>query len=84
MAQNEYATIARDGLWNNNPALVQILGLCPLMAVTNSTVNGLGMGLATMMTFVVANGAVSLIRHWVTSEIRIPVAVRPGSPASSP
>lgn len=73
MAQNEYATIARDGLWNNNPALVQILGLCPLMAVTNSTVNGLGMGLATMMTFVVANGAVSLIRHWVTSEIRIPV-----------
>lgn len=73
MAQNEYASIARDGLWNNNPALVQILGLCPLMAVTNSTVNGLGMGLATMMTFVISNGAVSLIRNWVTPEIRIPV-----------
>ena len=72
-AQNEYAAIARDGLWNNNPALVQILGLCPLMAVTNSTVNGLGMGLATMATFVVSNGAVSLIRNWVTPEIRVPV-----------
>lgn len=71
--QNEYLTIARDGLWDNNPALVQILGLCPLLAVTNSTVNGLGMGLATMLTFVVSNGAVSLIRNWVTSEIRIPV-----------
>jgi len=73
MAQNEYATIARDGLWNNNPALVQILGLCPLMAVTNSAVNGLGMGLATMATFVISNGAISLIRNWVTPEIRVPV-----------
>lgn len=73
MAQNEYATIVRDGLWNNNPALVQILGLCPLMAVTNSTVNGLGMGLATMATFVISNGAISLIRNWVTPEIRVPV-----------
>ena len=73
MAQNEYATIVRDGLWNNNPALVQILGLCPLMAVTNSAINGLGMGLPTMATFVISNGAISLIRNWVTPEIRVPV-----------
>lgn len=75
MAQNEYATIARDGLWTNNPALVQILGLCPLLAVTNSTINGLGLGLATMMTLVVSNGVVSLIRNWVTPEIRLPAFV---------
>jgi electron transport complex protein RnfE len=72
-ATNEYLTIARDGLWNSNPALVQLLGLCPLMAVTNSTVNGLGMGLATAATFIVSNGIVSLIRNWVTPEIRVPV-----------
>jgi electron transport complex protein RnfE len=72
-ATNEYLTIARDGLWNSNPALVQLLGLCPLMAVTNSTVNGLGMGLATAATFVISNGLVSVIRNWVTPEIRVPV-----------
>jgi electron transport complex protein RnfE len=75
MAQNEYATIARDGLWNNNPALVQILGLCPLLAVTNTTINGIGLGLATMLTLVVSNGLVSIIRNWVTPEIRLPVFV---------
>ncbi len=75
MAQNNFAGIARDGLWNNNPALVQILGLCPLLAVTNTTINGIGLGLATMMTLVISNGIVSLIRNWVTPEIRLPVFV---------
>jgi electron transport complex protein RnfE len=71
--QVSYADIARDGLWMKNPALVQILGLCPLLAVTNTAINGFGLGVATLMTFMIANGAVSGIRKWVTPEIRIPV-----------
>jgi electron transport complex protein RnfE len=73
--QTEYFRIARDGLWNNNPALVQILGLCPLLAVTNSVINGLGLGLATMLTLVLSNFTVSLIRNVVRPEIRISVFV---------
>ena len=75
MAQSDFTNIAREGLWKNNPALVQILGLCPLLAVTNSVVNGLALGLATMLTLVLSNGTVSLIRNFVTPEIRIPVFV---------
>jgi len=75
MTQISYANIARDGLWNNNPALVQILGLCPLLAVSNTVINGLGLGLATLLTLVLSNVTVSLIRNIVRSEIRIPVFV---------
>ena len=75
MTQVSYSTIIRDGLWNNNPALVQILGLCPLLAVTNTVINGLGLGLATLLTLVLSNVTVSLIRHAVRPEIRIPVFV---------
>ncbi len=75
MTHDGYAGIAREGLWKNNPALVQILGLCPLLAVTNSVVNGLGLGLATLLTLVLSNTTVSLIRHYVRPEIRIPVFV---------
>jgi H+/Na+-translocating ferredoxin:NAD+ oxidoreductase subunit E len=75
MSQPSYSTIVRDGLWNNNPALVQILGLCPLLAVSNTVINGLGLGLATMLTLVLSNGTVSLIRNMVRPEIRIPVFV---------
>lgn len=75
MTQVSYPTIIRDGLWSNNPALVQILGLCPLLAVTNTVINGLGLGLATMLTLVLSNVTVSLIRNAVRPEIRIPVFV---------
>lgn len=67
--------IIKDGLWSNNPALVQILGLCPLLAVTSTVVNGLGLGLATMLTLVASNVIVSMIRHYVRPEVRIPVFV---------
>lgn len=67
--------IINNGLWNNNPAFVQLLGLCPLLAVTNTVVNALGLGLATIMTLVASNVTVSLIRQWVRPEIRIPVFV---------
>ncbi|MDO6460889.1 electron transport complex subunit E [Granulosicoccaceae sp. 1_MG-2023] len=67
--------IVSDGLWTNNPGLVQLLGLCPLLAVSNTLVNGLGLGLATTLTLVASNSVVSLIRDRVTDQIRIPVFV---------
>lgn len=70
-----YATITRDGLWNNNPALVQVLGLCPLLAVTNTTINGLALGIATMLVLMVSNSLISLIRNHTRPEIRIPIYV---------
>jgi Na+-translocating ferredoxin:NAD+ oxidoreductase subunit E len=70
-----YRDIAREGLWTNNPALVQLLGLCPLLAVTGTAVNGLGLGIATTVVLVGSNLAVSFIRHAVHPEVRIPVFV---------
>ena len=67
--------VAKDGLWNNNTALVQLLGLCPLLAVSSTLVNGLGLGLATTLVLIGSNVIVSLIRNLVHSEIRIPVFV---------
>ena len=70
-----YQNIIRDGLWSNNVGLVQLLGLCPLLAVTGTFINGLGLGLATMATLIASNVIVSLIRKLVRSEVRIPVFV---------
>ena len=75
MSDTSFKEIAQQGLWSNNAALVQILGLCPLLGVSNTVINGLGLGLATMLTLVASNMAVSVIRHWVRAEIRIPVFV---------
>ncbi len=68
-------TIIRDGLWSNNVGLVQILGLCPLLAVTGTFINGFGLGLATLVTLVASNVTVSAIRSLVRPEVRIPVFV---------
>ena len=65
----------RIGLWHENPGLVQLLGLCPLLAVTTSFVNGLGLGLATLAVLVLSNGLVSATRRWLREEIRIPIYV---------
>ena len=70
-----YPDIIRDGLWRNNVGLVQLLGLCPLLAVTGTFINGLGLGLATLLTLVASNVTVSLIRSLVRPEVRIPVFV---------
>ena len=72
---SQYRDIILNGLWKNNPATVQILGLCPLLAVTNSIVNALGLGLATILVLIISNVTISLIRNFVTSDIRIPVFV---------
>lgn len=70
-----YTKILRDGLWTNNQALVAILGLCPLLAVSSSVVNALGMGLATTLTLMLTNAAISILRKRIPHEIRIPVFV---------
>ena len=70
-----YRAIIRDGLWSNNQALVALLGLCPLLAVTNTAVNGLGLGLATTAVLLASNVTVSLIRNLVRPEVRLPVFV---------
>ena len=69
------AEVVRTGLWTNNAGLVQLLGLCPLLAVSTSVVNGLGLGLATTLVLVLSNLTVSMIREFVRPEIRIPVFV---------
>ena len=75
MAAKTLGEIARDGLWDNNPGLVQLLGLCPLLAVSATVVNALALGLATTLTLLSSNLTVSLIRHVVRPEVRIPVFV---------
>jgi len=71
----QYTPIFKEGFWNNNPGLVQLLGLCPLLAVTGTVVNGLGLGIATTLTLLISNGLVSLLRNLVRPEVRIPVFV---------
>lgn len=70
-----YKDITIDGLWTNNPALVQVLGLCPLMAISTNAVNALGLGFATLLTLAVSNVLISFIRNTLQPEIRIPVFV---------
>jgi electron transport complex protein RnfE len=65
----------KNGLWKDNPGLVQLLGLCPLLAVTNTFVNGLGLGVATLLVLTCSNGLVSAARRWIRKEIRIPIYV---------
>lgn len=75
LCSEPYRKIARDGLWDNNVVLTQNLALCPLLAVTGTATNGLGMGLATLVVMVASNAAVSASRHLIPSEIRIPIFV---------
>ncbi|MBN7820940.1 electron transport complex subunit E [Bowmanella yangjiangensis] len=72
---SELKTLSWQGLWKNNPALVQLLGLCPLLAVTGSFINGLGLGLATTAVLIGSNTTVSLVRNLVPNEVRIPIFV---------
>lgn len=67
--------IINQGLWKNNPALVQLLGLCPLLAVSATVTNALGLGLATLFVLLGSNVTVAIVREWVPKEIRIPVFV---------
>lgn len=76
MANNaQYKELAWQGLWKNNPGLVQLLGLCPLLAVTTTVTNALGLGIATLFVLICSNATVSLVRNWVPKEVRIPIFV---------
>lgn len=72
---SEVKELINQGTWKNNPALVQLLGLCPLLAVTSTITNALGLGLATLLVLVGSNVTVSVVRNWVPKDIRIPVFV---------
>lgn len=72
---SDYRDIVRQGLWQNNPGLVQLLGLCPLLATSSTMTNALGLGFATMLVLLSTNLVVSLIRSQVPNEIRIPIFV---------
>lgn len=70
-----YRKIGRDGIWDNNVVFSQNLALCPLLAVTGTATNGLGMGLATLVVLISSNAVVSLNRKLIASEVRIPIFV---------
>src|SRR5512142_1305667 len=72
---SNYGRIARDGLWDNNIVLAQILGMCPTMAVTSSATNGLGMGLATTAVLLASNAIISAVRDLISPDVRIPVYI---------
>jgi Na+-translocating ferredoxin:NAD+ oxidoreductase subunit E len=72
---SQFKDIAYNGVWKQNPGVVQLLGLCPTLAVTTSAVNGISLGLATALVMAAANGSVSPVRKYVPSEIRVPVFI---------
>ncbi|WNN50185.1 electron transport complex subunit E [Siccibacter colletis] len=72
---NQIKEIFVQGLWKNNSALVQLLGMCPLLAVTSTATNALGLGLATTLVLTLTNFSISLFRQWMPESIRIPIYV---------
>jgi len=75
MSQVNYKKITADGFWKNNPIFIQLLGLCPLLAVSSTFINALGLGIATTLVMIGSNVTVSLIRDQVKQELRIPIFV---------
>lgn len=73
--RDEFNSIARNGLWKQNSSISQLLGLCPLLAVTTNAVNGIMLSLATILVMAIANLAVSSLRNFIPHEIRIPVFI---------
>ncbi len=75
MSQPSYGEVIGNGLWKQNTGLVQLLGMCPLLAISTSVVNAVSLGLATALVMAASNGAISLIRNLVPKEIRIAVFI---------
>jgi electron transport complex protein RnfE len=73
--KTDWARITRDGIWDNNVVLAQSLALCPLLAVTGTATNGLGLGLATAFVLIMSGLMVSVLRGIITPQVRIPVFV---------
>ncbi len=72
---SRYTEIVENGLWKQNPGVVQLLGLCPTLAMTVSLVNGFSLGFMTALVMAASNASVSPVRRWVPTEIRIPVFI---------
>ncbi|HLY95955.1 MAG TPA: electron transport complex subunit E [Sideroxyarcus sp.] len=75
MSLQEYKDILHNGLWKQNPGVVQLLGLCPLLAVSSTVVNGVSLGLATAIVMALSGASIAPIRSYVPNEIRIPVFI---------
>ena len=75
ITRDEFKTIAGNGIWKQNTSIVQILGLCPLLAVTTNAVNGIMLSLATIIVMAMSNVAVASLRNFIPHEIRIPVFI---------
>ncbi len=75
ISKQDFSDLARNGLWKQNPGVVQLLGLCPLLAISSSVVNALSLGLATVFVMIASSLAVSAVRNVVPNEIRIPVFI---------
>ncbi|MBE9535962.1 MAG: electron transport complex subunit E [Proteobacteria bacterium] len=67
-----YNDIIKKGIWTENPVFIQLLGMCPLLAVTTSAENGFAMGVASTFVLICANIVVSLVRDFIPSKVRIP------------
>lgn len=72
---SQYLTITEEAVWSKNVSFVQLIGLCPLMAVTGTVINGLGLGIATMLTLIATNMVISMMRGVIPNEVRLPVFV---------
>ena len=75
MTAQEFRDIFYNGLWKQNAGIVQLLGLCPLLAISNSVVNALSLGLATTLVMTLSGSAVAAIREFISNEARIPIYV---------
>ena len=75
MISQDVRDIIYNGLWKQNPGIVQILGLCPTLAISNNVVNALSLGLATTFVMALSNGGVALMRNLIPHPIRIPVFI---------
>jgi Na+-translocating ferredoxin:NAD+ oxidoreductase subunit E len=75
MANGDYKTIVKDGLWDNNGVFSMLLGMCPTMAMTTSATNGFGMGVATAVVMAASSYLVAVFRNRITTEVRIPVYI---------
>ncbi len=75
ISREEFLQIASNGAWKQNTSLVQVLGLCPLLAVTTNMVNGVMLSLATIMVMALSGIAIASLRNLIPYEIRIPIFI---------
>ncbi|ATE62639.1 electron transport complex subunit E [Thauera sinica] len=75
MTSRQFREIAHNGLWKQNTGLAQLLGLCPILAVSTSMVNATSLGLATVLVMALSNLVIASLRNFIPYEIRIPVFI---------